>query len=72
MECIKKLEEICDRLGEDLDSEKCREIKKHLEDCPNCCAYIDTLKKTVELYKILPEKDVPDDVHTRLWKKLQL
>jgi len=72
MDCKKKIEEICDQLGEDLDSDKCNEIKKHLEDCPTCCAYVNTVKKTVELYKILPSEQVPGNVHKRLIKILKL
>ncbi|MFC1554894.1 anti-sigma factor family protein [candidate division KSB1 bacterium] len=72
MECVKKIEEICNKLGEDLDSEKCRELKKHLEHCPKCCAYVDTLKKTVEIYKILPSEEVPEDIHKNLLKVLKL
>ncbi len=72
MDCKRKIEEICDQLGENLDSEKCNEIKKHLEDCPPCCAYVNTVKKTVELYKILPNEQVPGNVHARLMKVLKL
>jgi len=72
MDCIKNIEEICGELGEDLNSIKCLEIKKHLDECPTCCAYVDTLNKTVEIYKVLPDKDVPDSVHKKLWKVLKL
>jgi len=72
MDCIKSIEDICSELGEDLDSVKCLEIKKHLDECPTCCAYVDTLNKTVEIYKVLPDKDVPDSVHQKLWKVLKL
>ncbi len=68
----KKIEEICDQLSEYLDSDKCKEIKKHLEDCPTCCAYVDTIRKTIELYKELPEDYVPEDVQERLMKVLKL
>ena len=68
----KKIEEICDQFSEYLDSDKCKEIKKHLEDCPTCCAYVDTIRKTVELYKELPEDCVPEDVQERLMKVLKL
>lgn len=72
MDCIKRIEDICGALGEDLDSAKCLEIKKHLDECPTCCAYVDTIKKTVEIYKILPDKEVPGSVHRKLWKVLKL
>ncbi|KPK89705.1 hypothetical protein AMJ80_09400 [bacterium SM23_31] len=72
MDCIKKIEEICDRLGEDIDSEWCKKLKEHLKDCPVCCAYVDTIKKTVELYKVLPEADLSEEVQERLRKTLKL
>lgn len=42
---------ICDNLDEGLNSRRCREIRRHLKNCPNCTAYLDSLKKTVSLYK---------------------
>ncbi len=72
MKCTRSIEDICGQLGEDITSEKCDQIKKKLADCPECCAYVDTIKRTVELYRMTPEKEVPDDVHKRLISKLQL
>jgi len=75
MKCITVLEQICDELGENLDSLKCLEIKKHLEECPDCCAHVDSLRKTVYLYRYVmkdSECDVPEDVDNRLWKVLNL
>jgi predicted anti-sigma-YlaC factor YlaD len=48
--CSKVIEHLCDQLEEDLHSAKCREIKEHLKKCPNCSAYLDSLKKTVRFY----------------------
>jgi predicted anti-sigma-YlaC factor YlaD len=51
MNCKKTYKYICENLDEDLNSHTCLEIKEHLKDCPNCVAYLDTLKKTVLLYR---------------------
>jgi predicted anti-sigma-YlaC factor YlaD len=53
MDCRKVYRHICENLDEDLDSRRCREIKKHLQACPHCQAYLDSVKKTVTLYREL-------------------
>lgn len=47
----KTFREICDYLGGDLDAPACKEVKKHLESCPDCNEYIESIKKTVALYQ---------------------
>lgn len=42
---------LCENLTEGLNSRRCRALKKHLALCPNCTAYLDSLRKTVYLYK---------------------
>jgi len=49
--------EICDYLGGDLDSAPCREIRDHLESCPECAVYFDSIRKTVYLFR-QHEKDL--------------
>ena len=71
-ECFKNIDEICDALDEDLDSEVCREIKNHLDACPRCCAQVDSLRKTVHLYQHAENVQVPSTVDNRLWKILNL
>ena len=66
--CLKNIEQICEALGEELDSESCLEIKQHLEKCPHCCAYVDSIKKTIYLYQNLVDEDVPQNVDEKLWK----
>jgi len=51
IDCGNVVKYICDNLDEGLNSRRCREIRKHLKNCPNCTAYLDSLKKTVLLYK---------------------
>jgi anti-sigma factor (TIGR02949 family) len=51
----------------------CVEIQRHLEDCPDCSVVVDTLRKTVYLYRTTAEPpDVPADVKERLYQCLEL
>ncbi len=51
MNCKKTYRYVCENLDANLNSPTCIEIKKHLDHCTNCTAYLETLKKTVLLYK---------------------
>jgi len=63
---------ICDKLDQDLNSPQCRTIKKHLDDCPNCLAYLDSLKKTILLYKAYPEIKAPRGSSKKILAKLSI
>ena len=72
MKCLKTIEQICTELGENIDAPMCQEIREHLNECPQCCAYVDSIKKTVHLYRQWIDEDVPQEVDCRLWKVLNL
>ena len=72
MKCLKSIEQICAELGESIDAPLCKEIREHLAECPQCCAYVDSIKKTVHLYRKWIDEDVPEEVDCRLWKVLNL
>jgi predicted anti-sigma-YlaC factor YlaD len=72
MKCMEVYRHICDRLDEEVNSPKCRAIKEHLAKCPGCSAYLDSLKKTVLLYKRAPFPRVPPSVHKDLVKAINL
>lgn len=63
---------LCENLDGDIDSEACRRIKAHLQDCPNCSALLDSLKKTVYLYKKLPAPKVPAGSREKLLAVIKL
>lgn len=52
--CRDVFRHICGNLDEDLNSRKCRSIKKHLQGCPDCRGYLDSLKETILLYRRYP------------------
>lgn len=72
MPCPDKIELICRDLGEDIDSPLCQELRKHLADCPGCRAYVDTLKKTVYLYRQLPREQAPEQAIEKLHRIIDL
>ncbi len=47
----KLFSQVCDHLGDDINSPMCKEIKEHLENCSDCTSYIDSIKKAVSLCK---------------------
>ena len=62
---------LCDFLEEDIDSPLCRELKEHMEDCPDCRANVETVKQTVKLYrKSSPARPLSADVKKQLISSL--
>lgn len=60
------------QLDSNLRTRACREILRHLEGCPNCTAYLDSLKKTILLYKKYPDPRVPKRMRQKLLAILKL
>jgi len=69
--CLEVMNHICDSLGEDLNSERCRDIKSHLEKCTDCSNYYKTVQMTIDYYKKYNVK-LPDKAHNRLISFLDL
>lgn len=59
-------------LDGELDEAVCREIERHLNECGNCRVMVDTLKKTIVLYRDAPRESVPPEAEARLFKVLDL
>lgn len=68
--------EIKDKLSAYLDGELesalCAEIEQHLSGCDDCRVMVDTLNKTITLYRNYGQETVPPDVHERLTRVLNL
>jgi|GEM_PF-560710 len=52
--CREIAEHVCAELDEGMNSARCRAIRRHLETCPNCASYLNSLKTTVKLYRAYP------------------
>ncbi len=72
VKCSTVFRYICDNLDENLDSPKCRAIRRHIDSCEDCTAYLDSLKKTIRLYRSSPSPRVPGNVHRKLYRELSL
>jgi predicted anti-sigma-YlaC factor YlaD len=73
MQCKDAYKFICDNLDQEVDSPECVEIRRHLAECPDCSSYLDSLKKTITLYRTEPRSStIPPSVHRRLLKVVQL
>ncbi len=62
---------ICTELGEDLDSPSCKALREYIKTCPNCEAFVDSVKRTIQLYQEYTPK-YSDEVRKKLFKKLDL
>ena len=70
--CSEVAKHICDNLDSQLDSPQCREIRKHIHECPNCYAYLDSVKKTVHLYQVEEAPHVSERARRTLMAVLKL
>jgi anti-sigma factor RsiW len=68
MNCKLVYRHICENLDENIHSARCQAIRKHLVSCPECGAYLDSIKKTITLYKTNPAPKIPTAVHRKLLK----
>ena len=72
IKCKEVASYLCENLTEGMNSAKCRALKKHLSGCPNCTAYLDSLRKTVYLYKTYQDPRTPGKTHRKLHSVLKL
>jgi len=70
--CPDVLNHICEELDTKLTTAQCRELKRHLAKCPNCTAYLDSLKTTIKLYSSTPSKHPPQELRKQLFATLKL
>jgi len=70
MNCKQVYRHICENLDENIHSARCRAIRKHLVSCPDCGAYLDSIKKTIALYKTIPTPKVPSAIHRKMLRVL--
>ncbi len=49
--CQQVVDYICEHFGDDSDSDRCRALARHLEHCPDCSSYCDSIDKMIGLYR---------------------
>lgn len=70
--CSDMLGCLSDYLDGELDPSVCEEIERHMAECGNCRIMVDTLRKTIILYREHGHEPVPDDAKERLYAVLHL
>ncbi len=72
-ECRRWLGALSDYVDGELARDLCAEIERHLEQCPDCRVVVDTLRKTIYLFRVNAEEpQVPAEVRQRLYAALEL
>jgi hypothetical protein len=72
LRCNEVAKYVCENLDEHLNSRKCLAIKKHLQTCPKCSTQLNSLKKTVFLYRNCPTPILTTKDHEKLMAGLSL
>ncbi len=71
--CRELLSSLSDYVDGTLGEELCTELERHLSSCENCQIVVDTLKKTIYLYKVTTTStELPEDIRQRLYHRLDL
>jgi len=68
-DCRELFARLSEYLDEELDPEVCAQIERHMGDCPPCQAFLESLRRTVELTRSLPGKELPEELIRELLKK---
>ncbi len=72
MLCSDTLGTLSAYLDGELDEQLCAEINRHMAECGNCRIMVDTLRRTIVLYRDHGHEDVPPDTKERLYAVLSL
>ena len=70
--CQALLSQLSEYIDGELEEAFCAEIERHLATCENCQVVVNTLEKTVALYRQLPAPKLTAEKQDRLFKALNL
>jgi anti-sigma factor (TIGR02949 family) len=70
--CQELLDQLSDYIDGELEASLCAEIEEHLSGCSDCRIMVDTMRKTIILYREQAPEDLPSDVKDRLYHVLKL
>lgn len=70
--CRRYLGSLGDYVEGTLEAEVCAEIEAHMASCENCRVVVNTLAKTITLYRQMPTPELPTAVKERLFAVLDL
>lgn len=65
-ECRELLEQLSEYIDGELDPAGCAAIESHNEDCPRCVAFIESLRRTVDLIRRTPRPALKEETRREL------
>lgn len=71
-ECDKLLHQLSDYIDGTLEASICAELEAHLSDCSDCRVMVDTVRRTITLYRAGAVTELPSGVEQRLLQVLRL
>ncbi|MBI4667446.1 MAG: zf-HC2 domain-containing protein [Nitrospinae bacterium] len=74
MKCHEIFDRISEYIDRELDPSICHEIEAHFKDCEPCVAFLNTLRKTVEVFRKVEDttaKSIPGAVSSNLMEFLK-
>ena len=69
--CKQFLLELNDFIEDGLDPASREELRKHVNECPNCWVVCDTTQRTLKIYKGMEAQPLPEKVQSRLMEAIQ-
>jgi RNA polymerase sigma-70 factor (ECF subfamily) len=70
-ECREIFARLSEFLDGELDAAMCGAVEGHLDDCPPCRAFLESLRRTVAILEALPGRPVPADVRRQVLDALR-
>ncbi len=61
-ECRALLAQLSEYLDGELDAAACEGIDGHMDDCPRCQAFLESLKRTIAHVRRSPGVKIPEDL----------
>jgi len=72
-ECRELFAKLSEYLDGELTEATCAGVDEHLEDCPPCVAFLESLRRTVRMIESAEGAPLPDEVRQSLretWRKM--
>ncbi len=69
--CRALVERLSEYLDAELSPDLCRQIEGHLEDCPPCREFLESLKRTVRWLDTVKTESMPEELRRELQERLR-
>jgi anti-sigma factor RsiW len=66
------LDQLSSYIDGELEAALCAELEAHLDGCPDCRVMVDTMRKTIILYRAHASGELPADAKDRLYRVLKI